>query len=159
MNHKQENMTQMAQQSHRHERQDESTESGHLPCGPHSDSCWARSLLWIQTLWCRHFLPKSLQPWGWEQLLTSIILALPHSPQFFPFGSFISYVTDLLHGTPSPMSWVLFSWVIHTDPRGCAQRTREPGGTFQSLVKGVLGARYFETSWDQSLFFLFVWTS
>ena len=160
VNQKQMNMTQMAQQSHRHGRQDESTESGTCPVVPTLTALGPGGCSGYQPSDGGSSSPSPSSPEVGNSFLLSLIPALPHLPPFYPFGSFISYVTNSLHGTPSPMTWVLFSWLIHTDPWGCAQRKREPGATFLSLVKGVQGMRYFETSWEQSLlFFLFVWTS
>ena len=83
-----------------------SLQSGHVLCGPHSDSPAPGLCCGGWTLWWRLCLPESLQPWGWEQLsacdnpwVVSRITLLPFL--LFP-PSFIIYVTNSLHGTPSP---------------------------------------------------------
>ena len=83
-----------------------SLQSGHVLCGPHSDSPAPGLCSGGWTLWWRCRLPESLQPWGWEQLPafdnrwvvshTTVLPLLLFTP------SFIICVTNSVPGTPSP---------------------------------------------------------
>ena len=108
---KQVNTMQVAQQSHRHERQDESTESGHVHCGPHflqQPGC--RPCSGRRTLWWKHHLPESLQLWGGSSFLPLLISRLPHPPSFCPFCFFFPLIPCM----ESPLSLVVC--VLLTNP-------------------------------------------
>ena len=112
----------------------------------------SRALLWRVDPLVEVSLPWVLPVLGWEQLpafanrwAASSTTAFP----FFFFCSFISYVTNFLHGIPRPLPQVWVSWLIHTDTGGCAQRTIKPEarGKFQLSVKGLHWEWKLENFW------------
>ena len=84
-----------------------SLQSGHVLCGPHSDSPAPGLCSGGWTLWWRCLLPESLQRWKWGQLPAIANLWVVSCTTVLPFlifpPSFITYVTNSLHGTPSPV--------------------------------------------------------
>ena len=71
-----------------------SLQSGHVLCGPHSDSPAPGLCSGGWTLWWRRRLPESLQPWGWEQLPAIDNPGLSRMPPFCPYCFFLPLLSS-----------------------------------------------------------------
>ena len=107
LSQKQVNTMQVAAQSHRHERQGESTVRTCALWSPLWEQLGSRLRSWGWTLWWRRPLPEVLQLWGWQQLPAFDNPWVVSHTTVFPFlffsPSFIISITNSLHGIPSPM--------------------------------------------------------